>query len=77
MISDELADFIQDPWIWWLIFLMMPSRFTLPTLNSIMFAKSGIDRRNINNLGYADETTLMAESEEEIKNLLMKVKEES
>ena len=32
---------------------------------------------NINNLGYADDTTLMAESEEEIKSLLMKVKEES
>ena len=34
-------------------------------------------RRNINNLRYADDTTLMAESEEEIKSLLMKVKEES
>ena len=33
--------------------------------------------RNINNLKYADDTTLMAESEEELKNLLMKVKEES
>ena len=33
--------------------------------------------RNINNLRYADTTTLMAESEEELKNLLMKVKEES
>ena len=33
--------------------------------------------RNINNLIYADDTTLMAESEEELKNLLMKVKEES
>ena len=33
--------------------------------------------RNINNLRYADDTTLMAESEEEIKTLLMKVKEES
>ena len=32
--------------------------------------------RNINNLRYADETTLMAESEEELKSLLMKVKEE-
>ncbi|RLP13424.1 hypothetical protein D9R19_12310, partial [Corynebacterium diphtheriae] len=32
--------------------------------------------RNINNLRYADDTTLMAESEEELKNLLMKVKEE-
>ena len=35
-----------------------------------------IARRNINNLRYADNTTLMAESEEEMKNLLMKVKEE-
>ena len=36
-----------------------------------------IARRNINNLRYADDTTLMAESEEELNNLLMKVKEES
>ena len=36
-----------------------------------------IARRNINNLRYADDTTLMAESEEELKNLLMNVKEES
>ena len=36
-----------------------------------------IDRRNINNLRYADGTTLMAEIEEELKSLLMKVKEES
>ena len=36
-----------------------------------------IAERNINNLRYADDTTLMAESEEELKNLLMKVKEES
>ena len=36
-----------------------------------------IDRRNINNLRYADDTTLMSESEEELKSLLMKVKEES
>ena len=36
-----------------------------------------IARRNINNLRYADNTTLMAESEEELKSLLMKVKEES
>ena len=33
--------------------------------------------RNINNLSYADDTTIMAESEEELKSLLMKVKEES
>ena len=36
-----------------------------------------ISGRNINNLRYADDTTLMAESEEELKRLLMKVKEES
>ena len=36
-----------------------------------------IAKRNINNLRYADDTNLMAESEEEIKSLLMKVKEES
>ena len=36
-----------------------------------------IDGRNINNLMYAEDTTLMAESKEELKNLLMKVKEES
>ena len=41
-------------------------------------AQAGIKiaRRNINNLRYADDTTLMAESEEELKSLLMKVKEE-
>ena len=48
--------------------------------------KSGLDeaqagikiaRRNISNLGHEDDTTLMAESEEELKSLLMKVKEES
>ena len=40
-------------------------------------AQAGINiaRRNINNLRYADDTTLMAESEEELKSLLMKVKE--
>ena len=36
-----------------------------------------ISRRNINNLRYTDDTTLMVESEEELKSLLMKVKEES
>ena len=42
-------------------------------------AQAGIKiaRRNINNLRYADDTTLMAESKKELKNLLMKVKEES
>ena len=42
-------------------------------------AQTGIKiaRRNINNLRYADDTTLMAESEEELKSLLMKVKDES
>ena len=40
-------------------------------------ARIKIARRNINNLRYADDTTLMAESEEELQNLLVKVKEES
>ena len=42
-------------------------------------AQAGIKiaERNINNLRYADDTTLMAESEEDLKSLLMKVKEES
>ena len=42
-------------------------------------AQAGVEiaGRNINNLRYADDATLMAESEEELKNLLMKVKEES
>ena len=41
-------------------------------------AQAGIKiaRRNVNNVRYADDTTLMAESEEELKSLLMKVKEE-
>ena len=38
--------------------------------------KIKIARRNMNNLRYADDTTLLAESEEELKSLLMKVKEE-
>ena len=40
-------------------------------------AGTNIAGRNINNLRYADDTTFMAESEEELKSLLMKVKEES
>ena len=40
-------------------------------------AEIKIARRNINNLRYADDTTLMAESKEELKSLLMKVKEKS
>ena len=47
--------------------------------NAGLEAQAGIKiaRTNINNLRYADDTTLMAESEEELKSLLMKVKEES
>ena len=41
------------------------------------WARIKIARKNINNLRYADDTTLMAESEEKLKSLLMKVKEES
>ena len=51
----------------------------LKGIESRLESKAGIkiDRRNINNLRYADDITLMAESEEELKSLLMKVKEES
>ena len=52
---------------------------TVKSFNTVNEAEAGIKiaRRNINNLGYADDTTLMAESEEELNNLLMKVNEES
>ena len=46
-------------------------------MNNISQAGIKIARRNINNLRYADDTTLMAESEEELESLLMKVKVES
>ena len=48
-------------------------------INGLEEAQAGIkiSRRNINNLRYADDTTLTAESEEELQSLLMKVKEES
>ena len=57
---------------------------TLQTHSTVRNARLGeiqtgikTDGRNINNLRYVDDTTLMAESEEELKNLLMRVKEES
>ena len=53
-----------------------PSKVTSLQLIKIN-EKKKIARRNINNLRYADDTTLMVESEEELKILLMKVKEES
>ena len=49
----------------------------LPYINMKAQAGIKIARRNINNLRYADDTSLMAESEEELKSLLLKVKEES
>ena len=49
------------------------SKGFLPTVAEIMVVWIKIAGRNNNNLRYADETTLMAESEEELKNLLMKV----
>jgi len=64
--------------------ILSPSLFSLYAENVIRNARldeaqAGIKfaGRNINNLTYADDTTLMAESEEELKNLLMKVKEDS
>ena len=63
--------------------ILSPSLFNLYTVyiirNAGLETQDGIKiaGRNINNLRYADDTTLMAESEEELKSLLMKVKEES
>ena len=64
--------------------LLSPCLFNLHTENIVrhagldeLQARIKIGGRNINNLRYADDTTLMAESEEELKNLLMRVKEES
>ena len=64
--------------------VLSPCLFNLYAVYSIWNAgleeaQAGIKiaKRNINNLRYADDTTLMAESEEELKSLLMKVKEES
>ena len=56
-----------------------PQQDYLFNFPNILLAQAGIKMagRNINNLRYADDTTLMAESEEELKSLLMKVKEES
>ena len=64
------------------ILLTQGSNQGLPHCRHIVYYLSfkldlDIARRNINNLRYADDTTLMAESEEELKSLLIKVKEES
>ena len=55
-----------------------PAYLTSSSVAGLEEAQAGIKiaRRNINNLRYADDTTLMAESEEELKSLLMKVKED-
>ena len=67
------------------ILLRVPS-YPIGFINQFSWPKAGLDEtqagikisgRNINNLRYADDTTLMAESEEELKSLLMKVKEKS
>ena len=64
--------------------ILLPCFFNLPA--EYIMRNAGLNKaqagikiagRNINNLRYADDTTLMAESEKELKNLLMKVKEES
>ena len=56
----------------------MASLYILCFVNQINTSwNQDCQERNINNLRYADDTTLMAESEEELKNLLMKVKEEN
>jgi len=57
-------------------FHMMYSKYIMWNANDSQ-AGIKISRKNISNLRYADDTTLMAESEEELKSLLMKVKEET
>ena len=59
--------------------ILSPCLFNFYTEYSMPDSQAGIKiaRKNINNIRYADDTTLMAESEEELKSLLMKVKEES
>ena len=76
-------------WVWvitplwlsgsWRSFLYSSSVYSCHRILGLEEAQAGIkiSRRNINNLKYADDTTLMAESEDELKSLLMKVKEES
>ena len=86
LILDTKFSFFQNLFVFIKVLLL----FTFPSIFNLYAeyimrnagleeAKSGIkiSRRNINNLRYADDTTLMAESEEELKSLLMKVKEES
>ena len=66
---------MSEVYYYWLHFTW--AKTGLQTLK-LCFIQSGISiLRKINNLRYADDTTLMAESEEELKSLLMKVKEES
>ena len=86
LILDTKFSFFQNLFVFIkvLLLFMFPSIFNLYAEYimrnaGLEEAKSGIkiSRRNINNLRYADDTTLMAESEEELKSLLMKVKEES
>ena len=60
--------------------ILSPCLFNLHTeyiMRNAGWMKHKLELRNINNLRYADDTTLMAESEEELKSLLMKVREES
>ena len=61
------------------MYLIIPELIKFERNAGLEEAQAGVKiaRRNINNLRYADDTTLMAESEEELKSLLKKVKEES
>ena len=75
-----LAPFIRNPQMYPAAGELYRRECSLPEAQAgLEEAQAGIKiaRRNINNLRYADDTTLMAESEEELKSLLMKVKEKS
>ena len=84
LILDTKFSFFQSMFVLIILFFMFPSVFNLYA--EYIMRNAGLEEaqagikitgRNINNLRYADDTTLMAESEEELKSLSMKVKEES
>ena len=84
LILDTKFSFFQSMFVLIILFFMFPSVFNLYA--EYIMRNAGLEEaqagikitgRNINHLRYADDTTLMAESEEELKSLSMKVKEES
>ena len=79
ILNQEIGKGVQYTWVYIVTCLLILYAEYIRRNARMGEAQSGtkITGRNINNLRYADDTTLMAESEEELKSLLMKVKEES